>query len=437
MKSFKIFLGFLLLLSVVACGDDKQSGGAEGEIPPVDNQTGELLSRKQLYDKQQTKRYKSLEDASAAKPEEVYWLELRSKDLTEFPKEVLKFKRLQVLVLSGNKLTKLPPEIGQLGNLQKLELGGNELTGLPAEIGDLRNLEELGLGSNEISSLPDELAYLRENLKDLAILSNGLTEIPTVIYTLKSLEDLNLNSNKITTIPDGINNLENLKELGLMFNQLEEVNPQVGELKSLTRLLLPENKFTELPESIGNLGNLTFLSLHGNNLKSLPGSITKLKKLRDLYLDENLELDMEKLFDQLGQLPNLSSLKIGGKAFGDDKRKIPANITGLEKLRSLNLDYLAFSTEELESLFGHLAKMKSLKAVSFGGDGITSFPASIGNLKVNRFSMVFMDKLTAFPLAGMKQMPNLQYVYYSGDSFTDAQMEQYNQQLGSDVDISF
>ena len=72
----------------------------------------------------------------------VHTIDLRSKNLDYFPKEIVCFKNLKRLALSRNSLTSIPSEIGKLKNLEILLLGNNKLTALPKEIGNLKRLED-------------------------------------------------------------------------------------------------------------------------------------------------------------------------------------------------------------------------------------------------------------------------------------------------------
>jgi len=71
--------------------------------------------------------------------ENVIGLSLNRANLIEFPRLILKLKRLRVLRLFDNQLTTLPRELIQLRNLKKLNLGLNPLKQPPPEIVDQGN----------------------------------------------------------------------------------------------------------------------------------------------------------------------------------------------------------------------------------------------------------------------------------------------------------
>src|SRR5690606_7317411 len=65
---------------------------------------------------------------------------LNSRNLTEIPAQIWRFRYLRSLDLTVNLLQALPPEIGLLNNLVQLDLDTNHLSHLPPEIGGLSNL---------------------------------------------------------------------------------------------------------------------------------------------------------------------------------------------------------------------------------------------------------------------------------------------------------
>lgn len=124
-------------------------------------------------------------------PEKVIKLELRKKNLKQFPLEILKFKNIQYLDLSKNKITELPEGIEELKDLQYLLLSKNKLVKLPKQIGELSQLKYLNVNQNELESIPAQLGKL-ENLLYVDLWSNNIDEFPEEIKYMKSLKTLDL-----------------------------------------------------------------------------------------------------------------------------------------------------------------------------------------------------------------------------------------------------
>ncbi len=206
--------------------------------------------------------------------ENLKWLNLSYSQFTtdSFPTELLNFKQLTGLRLTGSFLTgPIPIELGNLENLTELYLSQNQLTGeIPAELLKLENLTELYLGQNQLTGeIPAELGNL-ENLEKLSLLRNQLTgEIPAELGNLENLEALSLGLNQLTgEIPAELGNLENLTALFLGRNQLTgEIPAELGNLENLETLVLPFNQLTgEIPAELGKLENLNVLRLEHNAL---------------------------------------------------------------------------------------------------------------------------------------------------------------------------
>ncbi len=84
-------------------------------------------------------------------PEVFQKLDLRHAELTEFPADLQRFKKLNQLGLTGNKIASLQG-IETLTQLTHLNLNNNQLKHLPIELFSLTQLEELSLNQNPITS---------------------------------------------------------------------------------------------------------------------------------------------------------------------------------------------------------------------------------------------------------------------------------------------
>jgi Leucine-rich repeat (LRR) protein len=103
---------------------------------------------------------------SNSRPDTVKELDFSICGLKSLPKEISKFKNLEILNLHNNELQSLPKDLFKLSNIKELHLGYNLLTSLPIEIFNLKKLEILDIsGNNKIKHLPPGLFKSLKNLK--------------------------------------------------------------------------------------------------------------------------------------------------------------------------------------------------------------------------------------------------------------------------------
>ncbi|MCX7735460.1 MAG: hypothetical protein N2319_01990 [Candidatus Kapabacteria bacterium] len=122
--------------------------------------------------------YQSLREANA-EPENVEILDLTGQELTDFPKDILRYTNLKELVLTNLGLTDLPEALGNLQYLQRINLDGNDLTRLPVSLKNLKCLKTIFIRGNFIDC--DYLLSLQRNLKDLQIVTDREEENITTI----------------------------------------------------------------------------------------------------------------------------------------------------------------------------------------------------------------------------------------------------------------
>ncbi len=179
-------------------------------------------------------------------------IDLHEHQLEYFPKAILKFDALQVLILYSNKIKELPSKIFKLKLLRKLFLGSNKLRFLPNSICQLEYLEEFWIGGNKLSCLPKELGQLT-NLKSLKLSNNRLRCLPKELGQLTNLELLILSHNRLRCLPDSICLLKSLKDLSLNSNKLMSLPEGLSNLNFLEALFLGDNLFKKVSKRIVSL----------------------------------------------------------------------------------------------------------------------------------------------------------------------------------------
>ena len=150
---------------------------------------------------------------------------LNGNNITNFPYEIAKLRKLRELHLANNYLEFLPAQVCTLVQLEVLDLSYNSIHALPYCVGHLTSLRHVDIGYNNIRDLPTSLRYC-EYLSTLILEGNSLEVIPEVVCSLDSLETLVLSDNEIHDLPEGLLKLRTLRELYLDDNKLE-VLPKV------------------------------------------------------------------------------------------------------------------------------------------------------------------------------------------------------------------
>ena len=325
------------------------------------------------------------------------------------------------LTLKANGLAgDVPSSFGTLTGIEKLGLRSNAITSLPASIGQLTSLTNLGIRNNQLSSLPAEVGTLPA-LDNLNVRSNQLTgDITNWTQGLadNDMNDLNIDDqaggNDCVFVTDAateafldqidpawdrcdarqverdaLTDLYNatggpgwalsmdwldpdvdhcdwygitcddtrrfggdgmVKAIDLFFNDAAGPIPtSFGDLVHVTDLNLGANDFTSLPASIGNLTGLTRLNLNGSPIGDPPA--------------------------ELGQLP-LVTLALGGTGLTD----LPSTFDGRTSLRELSL-----ANNPLGGVFPtEILSMTSLEELGLGSTGMTTLPAGLGDLPIER-----------------------------------------------------
>jgi hypothetical protein len=167
-------------------------------------------------------------------------LDLSDLDLKTFPKAILKFNGLKILILNDNYLKSIPNEINKLNSLKQLWIQGNKITQLPDSICEIVALEELWADGNKIQALPDGIGTLK-NLRYLKLGNNEIKELPETFYHLVSLENVSLSDNQIDHLSDSFFNLKSLQWLSLSNNNLKKIPESLINLKSLNYLNTNQN----------------------------------------------------------------------------------------------------------------------------------------------------------------------------------------------------
>ncbi|WP_129020016.1 leucine-rich repeat domain-containing protein [Edaphocola flava] len=157
---------------------------------------------------------------------------------TESIDSLLKFEKLETIIISG--------------------LNNNQLPKLLRTLSNLDSLSELYLQDCKFDSLPDEIGLMKR-LKVLEIYPNELKHISTKLYSLEQLNSLELNLHSI------YRDLAKLSNIRTLYIECIDVNgywETVLQMKSLEEIYLPKS-ISYIPKDITNLVNLKKLDISG------------------------------------------------------------------------------------------------------------------------------------------------------------------------------
>uniref|UniRef100_A0A2P2M0Q5 non-specific serine/threonine protein kinase n=1 Tax=Rhizophora mucronata TaxID=61149 RepID=A0A2P2M0Q5_RHIMU len=237
-------------------------------------------------------------------------------DLTPFPDEVLKLKRLDWLYLANCSIEgTIPPGIGDLSELTNLELSDNHLSGeIPSDIVKLQKLRQLEFYSNNLSGT-----------------------LPPGFRNLTKLENFDASKNSLEGDLSELRFLSNLVSLQLYDNRFSgEVPAEFGEFKKLVNLSLYRNQLTgSLPPQLGSWSNFDLIDVSENNLTGpIPPDMCKQGTMRQLLMLQN---------NLTGEIPatyaNCTALKRFRVSKNSLSGKVPTGIWGLPEVNIIDLEF--------------------------------------------------------------------------------------------------
>ncbi len=226
-------------------------------------------------------------------------------------------------VLRGNlPRTVLNDELTRLArrpdDVFELDLKGKDLPVVPEAIRGFTNLRRLGLSHNyNVDSVPDWIAELT-GLTELDLSSTTMTTVPAALARLSELTTLKVSNSEgeLLRLPDHLGRLTNLRVLHLE-GAAAPVPNQVADLVRLEELNLQNlggGKPVEFPGSVTRLPKLRVLKLAKTRLTSVPDELASMDSLEELDLGDSLGL--VRRLPVLARLPRLRALRVDGHMYG-------------------------------------------------------------------------------------------------------------------------
>ena len=182
-------------------------------------------------------------------------------NLTHIPKDIIKFKNLNILILDNNKLKEVP-DLSELSELTVFSAQGNGMYKFPP-ICNCTKLQVVNLENNNVKCVPETITKL------------------TLLYYL------DIHNNQIDRLPYNIGNLSKLKTLNVSHNSLIKLPHSIGKLLLLTDLNISSNIINEIPHTLCNLTMLTDLNISNNMIYKLPRRAVLFMYIKSLKIDDN------------------------------------------------------------------------------------------------------------------------------------------------------
>lgn len=191
---------------------------------------------------------------------------------------------------------------------------------------------------------------------------------PSSFNSLTNLKKIDVSANKLSGNTPSLSNLSTLTYLNLSENEFSGDASNIIQSKSLQTLLLGKNNFSLASTSfLSGLINLENLDLSHFNLNTIPSEITGLSRLKNLNLSNNIISD----FSALNGLTSLQEINISDNTLAS----LPSEITSLTSLKSLN------ASNNNITQFNNLQNLQNLEWLSIENNSLTTIPTEISNLK--------------------------------------------------------
>ncbi|XP_022716592.1 receptor-like protein 12 [Durio zibethinus] len=178
---------------------------------------------------------------------------------------------LYFLDLSTCNISEFPYFVRTLEGLEELHLSRNRINGLEADMfSKLKNLKWLDLSHNSQLSLSttNNVSLFLPNLRSLSLSFCNISEFADFVRNLEGLEALYLSYNRINVIEaDTFSKLKNLRSLDLSYNSELSLSTNLSlPLPSLMNRQLSSCNATEFPHFLRTLEKLSALDLSNNSI---------------------------------------------------------------------------------------------------------------------------------------------------------------------------
>jgi len=333
-----------------------------------------LLSEEDLKEE---KVYKNLEKA-LKNPSEVYILDLSGQGLDKIPRDVGRFRKLQVLILTNNNIGELPREMTRLRNLQILYLDSNNFNTINFDLSNpmyYGRLEKLYIGYNPLRELPVELSKVE--LEFISLSGNrslNMNQVFTPLSAIETLEGVDISYLELDTVPWEVANVQALRYLDLSGNPScawDTSFKYLAQVATIESLILRDNKMRSLTEEVAGLNKLVELDLSDNNHLNIRQVLTAIKPLKKIEVLNFSNCGITELPSSIGNFTILKELNISH----NNIKTLPNEIQNLEEVEVLDASY-----NELYDLPANISFMQSMEKLFLSHNPLEYLPNDIEDL---------------------------------------------------------
>jgi len=370
------------------------------------SQSKALLTEEELAE---AKVYTDMEKA-LKKPAEVYILDLSSQGIDKLSKTITRFRNLQLLILTDNQLTEFPPELARMKKIQTVYVDSNQIETLYLNTSDMRsfqNLENLYVGFNPLKAIPENIKNIDLEMVSLSGCKYlDINKAFTPLASISTLSHLDLSYLNLDTIPWEVVNLYGLVTIDLSANPAMEWDTSLAYLsqnKSIEEIILKHNKIIEISPMLKKFKNLQEIDLSYNDKLSIRQVLEVSKGIEQLRSINLSNCELRDLPPSIGDLKKLWDINLRHNRL----TKVPTDIGKLEELETIDLSYNDII--ELPEEFGDL---QSLETILISNNPLEYLPRDMENLNDLKYIELPKETLEKDIKKSLKKMwPNTEIVY--------------------------
>ncbi|KAL5473171.1 hypothetical protein EMCRGX_G027619 [Ephydatia muelleri] len=333
------------------------------------------------------------------------WLRLKWSNLSQLPKEIDQFKKLEALNISHNQLKDIHGgDVSSINTLRVFNASHNHLSdeSIPQNLFCGKELVTVDVSYNNLVKISENLAQ-GKNIIALSLSHNKIVAIPGTVFTnLSGVQFIDLSDNELQNLPPQIRRLEHLQHLNLANNPLQHFTFKMLEkLTSLTYLNLSNTgrDFSNTPH-LDKLIHLTDVDMSCNNLSRIPEPLYLLENIQRVKMSHNCIRELSSLIDTWTKLvtldlssnlltslhPNICKCnKLRRLFLSDNKLTFEGIPPGIGKLAEL--EHFVVARNQLECVPEGLVRCYKLKTIILCSNRLVTLPEGIHYLKLEKLDI--------------------------------------------------